>query len=191
MPRVALVLSLSVSLSVGACSTNASIRRARGPALEAEIIGSDADTLRVRDDDYRTSEMVQGEVIDIDHPGNVAIGVGAGVVALGALLALVVLKFPDLRWDEPPRTEADRREGAAVVGLGYGLSGVAVMIWGGVTYARSRRNARAFEDALARDIGSRPSPASPAATIEPDPEPAPPPAGVPQVAPAPPAEPPR
>ena len=194
-------IALVVALSVGACSTTATIHRAHGPAYEAEIADSDASRLRVLGDDGRLHEVPRAEVTDVDHPGNVVLTVGAVLAGIGALVALSI--------SSDSNSTQQQRNDATAIALVYGLPGLAMLIAGGVTYIGSMSRASAFENAIApaaprppdrmyRAPGPPPGPppaAAPAPAAAPPaapPTPAPPPpADEPQVLPAPPAEPPR
>jgi hypothetical protein len=186
-------MALIVALSVGGCSTTATIHRVYGPAYEAEIADSDGSALRVLGDDGRLYPVSREEVTDIDHPGNVVLTVGAVLVGIAALVSLSIANDGD---------GSQNREEATAVGLVYGLPGLAMLIGGGVTYIGSKSRASAFETGRFPAL-SRPPQARPPSPIPPPwpppaaaPAPAPtaptaPPADEPQVVPAPPAESPR
>ena len=189
-------IALVVALSVGACSTTATIHRAYGPAYEAEIADSDASALRVLGDDGRLHEVSRVEVTDVDHPGNVVLTVGAVLIGIAAIATVSILSEADVSEQE--------QQTATAVSMVYGLPGLAMLIGGGVTYIGSKSRASAFETgrfpAQSRPPQVQPAPAvpppwpPPAASPPPavtPPAPAPPPADEPQVVPAPPAESPR
>ncbi len=133
-------IALVVALSVGACSTTATIHRAHGPAYEAEIADSDASRLRVLGDDGRLHEVPRAEVTDVDHPGNVVLTVGAVLAGIGALVALSILSDSN--------STQQQRNDATAIALVYGLPGLAMLIAGGVTYIGSISRASAFENAI-------------------------------------------
>jgi hypothetical protein len=190
-------VALVVALSAGACSTTSTIHRAYGPAYEAEIVDSDASTLRVLGDDGRLHAVSRAEVTDVDHPGNVLVTVGAVLLGIAAVATLSILSEDHVSEEE--------RETATAVSAVYGLPGLAMLIAGGVTYIGSKSRASAFENALV-PAGPRPvdrqyrapfpppwpPPAAAPAPAAAPPAPAPPPrADEPQVVPEPPAESPR
>ena len=170
-------MALVVALSVGGCSTTATIHRVYGPAYETEIADSDASALRVLGDDGRLHEVPRGEITDVDHPGNVVITVGAILVGIAALASISIMN---------ERNGSQNREEATAVGLVYGLPGLAMLVAGGVTYIGSKSKASAFENALV-PAGPRPADRMYRAPVPP---PWPPPAAAPAPAAAPPAAPP-
>jgi hypothetical protein len=64
-------------LATGACSLTATIERRDGPPTEGRIDQSDRNTLHLVDGDGRTMALDRRQVADIDHPGNIALTVGA------------------------------------------------------------------------------------------------------------------
>src|SRR5436190_22598247 len=75
-----------VLLSFTACSTTATVQRSNGPAYEATIINSDSGAVYVRAEDGLTYRVPRAEVVDIDHPGNVLLAVGASLIAYGVAI---------------------------------------------------------------------------------------------------------
>jgi hypothetical protein len=75
----------AVALAVSACSTTATIQRFDGPDVEATIEDSDARGLYVRASNGRIYRLDRNQVGDIDHPGNVALTVGAALVGMLAI----------------------------------------------------------------------------------------------------------
>ena len=187
-------IALLVSMSLGACSTTATIHRVYGPSYEAEIADSDASALRVLGDDGRLHAVPRAEVTDVDHPGNVVLTVGAVLTAIGALVAISIMN------DGTPSMPADRDD-ATAIGMVYGVPGVVMMALGGVAYITSKSRASAFEagrfPTLSRPPPVRhlpplpPPPPAPAPAPPAPAPPSPPPADEPQVVPEPAAESPR
>ena len=72
-----------VALQV-ACT--ATIERRKSPDIDARIIGSDSRSLTVEGKNGRSVRVPGTDVVDIDHPGNVLIVLGAvfGALALAA-----------------------------------------------------------------------------------------------------------
>jgi hypothetical protein len=128
VPALAAVATLAIS----SCSTTAGIQRLDGPDNETTIEGSDANALYVRGTSGRTYRLDRSQVGDIDHPGNVAVAVGASLVATGLLLFAATTS----------NTRSER------IGLAsfYGVPGLGLMLSGGYFYARSKHAARSFED---------------------------------------------
>jgi len=115
-----------VALQV-ACT--ATIERRKSPDIDARIIGSDSRSLTVEGKNGRSVRVPGTDVVDIDHPGNVLIVVGAVFGALA--LAAAESSNPG------DRAGAD---GAAIVGLG-------LMLGGAIPYFRSVGAAGAFDPA--------------------------------------------
>jgi hypothetical protein len=79
LPRIIACVVLGICAG---CSTSASFSRQSGPAFDAEILGSDARSLHVRDEDGREFLVPREDVADIDHPGNVLGTIGAVLMAM-------------------------------------------------------------------------------------------------------------
>ena len=73
------------------CSTTATISRTNGPALDADILVSDANSMRVRDDYGREFLITREEVADIDHPGNVLTTIGVVLIAMSIPMFVAAL----------------------------------------------------------------------------------------------------
>jgi hypothetical protein len=73
------------------CSTTANISRTNGPAYEADIVSSDANSLHVRDNYGREILVPREEVADIDHPGNVLYTIGLVLVAMSVPMLIAGL----------------------------------------------------------------------------------------------------
>jgi uncharacterized membrane protein YedE/YeeE len=128
----------------------ATIYRSDDRPLEATIESSDATTLRVRDENGDRFALGQGQVADIDHPGNVGFIAGVLFTALGVVM---------LRWT----SEHDADAPGLTLGFGRLFGGMLVFngvvgagFWG-PAWLRSRRAARPFNDARppAADIPRR------------------------------------
>ena len=115
-----------VALQV-ACT--ATIERRKSPDIDARIIGSDSRSLTVEGKNGRSVRVPGTDVVDIDHPGNVLIVVGAvfGALALAAA-------------DSSNPGDRAGADGVAVVGLG-------LMLGGAIPYFRSVGAAGAFDPA--------------------------------------------
>ena len=123
------------------CSTTATISRTNGPAFEAEILGSDANSLRVRDDYGREFAVAREEVADIDHPGNVLSTIGVVLIAMSIPMFLAALSH---------RNQSQESEWSGmelVFGIPEAVTGLCLAIPGWSRYRRSKRGAQAFENA--------------------------------------------
>ena len=80
--RAAVSLVFAVAVGVGApgCGSTATIAHPHG-ILEAEIVQSDSGGILVRQRDEPPLRVNRGDILDIDHPGNVAMVVGACLLA--------------------------------------------------------------------------------------------------------------
>jgi hypothetical protein len=83
MNRIVLarLLALSVSLSLG-CGTSATIQLRNGRVLESSIVEGDERSLTV-ENNGETTTIERSAIRDIDHPGNVALTIGAILAAYG------------------------------------------------------------------------------------------------------------
>jgi hypothetical protein len=83
------LVAAAMSLLAGGCATTATIRRQRGPTIEATIDRSDATALYATTPQGPRYRIERSDVVDIDHPGNLAMGVGCLFATAGAgLLAI-------------------------------------------------------------------------------------------------------
>ena len=123
------------------CSTTALISRTDGWAFDADILGSDANSLRARDSFGREIVVSREEVADIDHPGNVLYTIG---------LVLIAMSAPMIIGDLAHRGKSQQSEWSGmglVIGIPEAVTGLCLAIPGWVHYRRSKREAKAFEDA--------------------------------------------
>ena len=110
-------------------------------AYEANILGSDANFLRVRDSYGREILVSREEVADIDHPGNVLAIIG---------LVLVAMSVPMILGDLSHRNQSQQSEWSGmglVFGIPEAVTGLCLAIPGWIHHSRSKREAKAFEDA--------------------------------------------
>jgi hypothetical protein len=135
-----LVVCIFAGCSAG-CSTTATISRTDRLTYEANILGSDANSLRVRDG-YGPDFLVPREVVaDIDHPGNVNGIIGSALVAFSA---------PFIIGDIAHRGRSQGSDWSGmglVIGIPSAITGLCLAIPGWLRYRRSKRAAKAFEDA--------------------------------------------
>jgi hypothetical protein len=127
---------MAVLIAFAGCSTTATITRSYGPSYEAEITGSDARFLRVRDGNGYEFAIPREEVADIDHPGNVLFTIGAVTVAIYTPMLIDAFSKHQDEWSGLARA----------LSLTMVASGLAIGLAGLVPYARSKRAAAAFED---------------------------------------------
>ena len=123
------------------CSTTATISRTDGLAFEAEILSSDANSLRVHDDYGHELLVPREDVADIDHPGNVLLTIGLGLIAMSAPMLIAGLSN---------RNQSQQSEWSGmelVFGIPEVVTGLCLAIPGWSHYRHSKRGAEAFEDA--------------------------------------------
>lgn|GEM_PF-4273581 len=120
----------TLMFSVSGCSSEATILRPSATPLSGKIMSSDAEHLLVKHGEVSSFALEREEVQSIDHPGNVVAVTGVCLLALGAMLA----------GSKDDRTEA--QVNLAMVSA----PGLAMAIWGALTYSRSKNAAHAFED---------------------------------------------
>ena len=144
MPRRAgprIVACLVLGASAG-CSTAASISRVSGPSFDAEILGSDAKSLRVRDDYGREFLVPREDVADIDHPGNVLCTIGA------VLMAMSVPWFVAALAGRRAQSQQSEWVGLELVfAIPEAVTGLSLAIPGWNRHRHSKLGAKAFEDA--------------------------------------------
>jgi hypothetical protein len=125
------------------CSTTATVSRLSGPECEANILDSDAHSLRVRDSYGRELRVPAEDVADIDHPGNVRLLIGLGLVAMSVPLIVGDLAQRTRRSDQ----KSEWSGMGLVIGIPEIVTGLALAIPGWLRYRHSKRAAQAFEDA--------------------------------------------
>jgi hypothetical protein len=128
------MVAFAVLIVFAACS--ATITRTQGPAYDARITGSDADSLRVRDRKGNDFVIPREDVRDIDHPGNV-LGI-IGIVIAGLYGRETINAHDDFIFS------ADEARAIGLIGMSIGIG---LALGGLIPYARSKRAAEAFEDA--------------------------------------------
>ena len=140
-PLSSRLIAYLVLCAFAGCSTTATISRTDGWAYEANILDSDATSLRVRDSYGREILVSREEVADIDHPGNVISAIGLGLIAMSSLFII---------GDLSRRNDANQSEWAGmglVIGIPWAVTGLCLAIPGLIRYRHSTRGAKAFEDA--------------------------------------------
>jgi hypothetical protein len=113
------------------CS-NATITRNYGPRYEAQIVGSDVRSLRVRDGGYEFV-IPREDVRKIDHPGSGLLGAGAIVAGVFAPYTIDAI---------------DHGKPTAMIGVSAVLTGFVLALSGLIPYRRSKNAAAAFENAV-------------------------------------------
>ena len=128
------------------CSTTATISQVSGPDFEVRILDSDSKALHVRDEDGREYPIPGEYVTDIDHPGNVNLLIGLGLVATS-----IPLMVGDLvQQSRDSKQGSDWSGMGLVVGIPTLITGLAFAIPAWLRYRHSKHAAQAFEDANPR-----------------------------------------
>lgn len=139
------VMILIAAVVCSGCALPATITTRAGAARELVIETSDADFLYVRGAEEEPSEatvnrVARAEVADIDHPGNLWMGVGAGMAALAGACAWYLI------------AETDDNLGAVVVNfyaamacISTTVAGVGILGMGFATWDESYRASRPRE----------------------------------------------
>jgi hypothetical protein len=135
----------AMATAAGACSTTATISRRHGPAYEAEIVGSDADTLRLENGDGQALLVPREDVVDIDHPGNVLMTIGAVILGVGTINVLGTYG----QLIEPMSGQSQNQAAAAATVVAI-IPGAILTVVGAIIYGRSRNRAAAFQSPAAR-----------------------------------------
>ncbi len=119
-----------MALCSSGCGITATVHRWGAPPLEAQIVDSDANNLYVEDDQGRRYRVPRSTVKELDHPGNVAMAVGLGCLALASIMYFG--KDDSGRDPDPARR---------TVAMGYGIPGAILTAWGGYSWLSSRNAA--------------------------------------------------
>jgi hypothetical protein len=131
-----------MATATGACSTTATISTVRGSSYEATIDGSSAEALRLQNRDGQRFVVPREDVVDVDHPGNVLMTIGAVMLGVGTLNVLGTYG----KVIEPMSGQSQNQAAAAATAVAI-IPGAILTIVGATIYGRSRRNAEAFEKA--------------------------------------------
>ena len=135
------IVACLILCAFAGCSTTATISRTDGMAYEADILASDANSLRVRDSYGREMIVSREEMADIDHPGNVIYTIG---------LVLIAMSVPMIIGDLSHQGKSQQSEWSGmglVIGIPEAVTGLCLAIPGWVHYRHSKHEAKAFEDA--------------------------------------------
>src|SRR4051812_39257567 len=79
-------------MGAASCSTTATIERRNGSAVNARIVGSDAESVYV-ESFGGTTPIPRNDITDIDHPGDAAAVVGAALAGYGGISVAVVSPY--------------------------------------------------------------------------------------------------
>jgi hypothetical protein len=131
------IITLPLVVSTLGCGTQAVISTRYNPHIEGTITGSSQQSMHVEKEKGNTTEVPHADVVDIDHPGNVAATIGGVVAAYGVANIAI------------GASNCDRQGAAYCVGvftpaiiggslLIYGLS-----VWGGSKAASTKPDANA------------------------------------------------
>lgn len=142
------LLAALLAPALVACSSAATLYRRDAPPVEGRIVHTDRAGVIVATDDGLL--IVPREAItDIDHPGNVALTIGALTVGVSAVAIVGALDAHE----QGERTgKPDYGTGAALVlseGVILMVAGLLPLLWGASTYVGSTRRAgRAAEPSV-------------------------------------------
>jgi len=154
---VRLVTALLVAGALAGCGSTAGIRRTDGNVVEAKIIGSDADGLHVEGVAGQTYRIDGRSVVDIDHPGNVAMVAGALLLGEVALL----MTSSGFRRELVDGVQGDGMVMARPLTALFGIPGALLLGHGTYRYLSSSSAAAAFERSF-QNAAERPLPSTPA-----------------------------
>ena len=139
--RAAVAVAVAVGVGAAGCGSTATIAHPHG-IIEAEIVQSDSGGISVRQrSDEPPLRVNRGDILDIDHPGNVAMVVGACLLAgWGSFMSDRHFR------DELIQGEAgDVSQGARPLTLVLGVPGAILLGIGSYHYISSIRASWAFE----------------------------------------------
>lgn len=122
-------------VSLAGCAQTATIRTLDSGTIEAKLLSSDAQTLRVQTS-YSVIDIRRDRVTDIDHPGNPLIVTGLSIAGVGVMQT--VIGFILLATDEPIDFVTGQIGGGVIF-----MAAGSVIGWSG--YKRWRRSKRALE----------------------------------------------
>jgi hypothetical protein len=138
-------------------------------SYEGTIVGSDADSVRIRTDSGSVEKVRRADIDDIDHPGNVLGTIGL-VLGAGSVVSLSLLAG-----------ESHRSPEEYVYAVQWGLclvTGAVLAIIGWSDYFASKRAANHFDRPRVVPVGvspalppSPPPPSAPASPRPPSPDP--------------------
>jgi hypothetical protein len=109
-----------------ACSNTATITRRSGPNFEASIEDSDSESVYVRSGNGALYRVPRNDIVDIDHPGNVDLIIGAILVGVTPAVAV-----------DAAGESATNRVGMATAAVLFGLAGIILGIHGGIAWSSS------------------------------------------------------
>jgi hypothetical protein len=124
-------IGIITALCSAGCGTTATIHRWGAPPLEAQIVDSDPKSVYVEDDQGNRYRVPRASITELDHPGNVALGIGVGLLAIGSMLYFL---------DDDSGRESDD-EARRTMALGYAIPGAILTAWGGYSWFSSRGSA--------------------------------------------------
>jgi len=150
--------ALCFALSLGACSPYAIIERRSRPPIEARIIASDASTMTLEQPTGRTLTIGRDHIIDIDHPGNVAMALGLPNTVVGSLFAVITVFMLPAAVEQGWPEDGEEQPGAAAVALGFGILaavnlaiGLPSFLWGSDIWFTSTGHAQPAYDTSTTD----------------------------------------
>lgn len=132
-----------VFVILAGCGSSATILRPDQARRRGEIVRSDANALYLRPagGTEELGRVERRDVADIDHPGNVAMLIGAALLGNFAVL----LTQQDFRSELVHGARGDTSTGALPLTLMFAVPGVLLLGSGTYHYVSSKSAARAFE----------------------------------------------
>ena len=133
MQRLAALVAL---LALTHC-TSATLQRAGGPDLEAEIVGGDRDFVYVSNEAGQIFQVPRSSIVDVDHPGNPLM-----VASLPFILTAAVFWAVSSQSNCQTANCRDAENSfLQTMGLFYGAAGAAMLAGGAIPWFRSTGNA--------------------------------------------------
>lgn len=111
------------------CGRSATLIRESGPRIEGVIVESDREVIVVEQDGERV-RVPRSEVVDIDHPGNVALTYGVMGSAFSVLLIVASVPLLTAEPDDDPEQEPGEATGDEVVTAFANAYGGALLVMG-------------------------------------------------------------
>ncbi len=137
-PRSPAIIVAAFALMAGGCGT-ATIVRHGGPPLQASIDRSDAQALYVTSDEGARYRIEGRDVVSVDHPGNLGVGVALLGLAVASLAAFIALDPPD---------DPERGSGFVAIPRLMALTGLVICLPSGIVLAGTNLRSRSAAGSL-------------------------------------------
>lgn len=154
---------LLLPVAAAACATTATVETRGGGAVEAHILGGSPGSVYLADRQHGRFTLRRDDITDVDHPGNVMLFAGGGLLAVGGIGL----------WFGNTRCGSAGEAGSCAASVVPAIAGLLAAAWGAYVYHRS---ARAFHDtskpepdAVDAVMKPRATPAHPPGWRKPDP----------------------